>query len=136
MDKNNNESNQSHYAFWEIKKINNPSYKHLPMSGWCKDDQPRYKMLSKGKGSLSDAETLCVILGAGSSNATSLDLAKKILQSANNSLAEVSRMSLTDLTRIKGIGPAKALSIIAAFEIGRRRNVCEVMLQNPVILTT
>jgi DNA repair protein RadC len=132
MNNNKNDSTQSQYAFWEIKKIKNPSYKHMPMSGWCKDDQPRYKMLSKGKGSLSDAETLCVILGAGSSNDTSLDLAKKILLSANNNLAEVSKLGLADLTRIKGIGQAKALSIIAAFELGRRRNICEVIKKNKI----
>jgi len=121
------------YAIWEPKITHrNSAYIHVPMSEWCKDDQPRYKMLCKGKGSLSDAEMLCVILGAGSSKTTSLDLAKKILQSANNNLAEVSKMSLSDLTKIKGIGQAKALSIIAAFEIGRRRNMCEVLIKNKI----
>jgi DNA repair protein RadC len=126
---------QNQYAIWDgsCKKLKSD----LDSVPWtspvlCKDDQPGYKLLAKGKDSLSDAETLCMLLGGHSTCTSSLDLAKRILHNANNSLAEVSKMDIVDLTRIKGIGQSKALSVIAAFELGRRRNLSEVLSKHKI----
>lgn len=127
---------RSQYVIWDNERKSGSKsaevYRPVPVSEWCKDDQPRYKMLYKGKGALSDAETLSIILGGGSPTGTSLDLAKRILQSANNNLAIVSRLSVAELIRIKGIGQAKATSVVAAFEIGRRKNLNEVLAQGKI----
>jgi DNA repair protein RadC len=91
------------------------------ISNWSEDDRPREKLMSKGKGVLSDAELIAILIGSGSRNESAVDLSKKILASVNNNLNALGKLSLAQLIQFKGIGEAKAISIIAALELGRRR---------------
>ena len=94
---------------------------------WAEDDRPREKLLLKGKAALSDAELIAILIGSGSTSETAVDLSKRILQSFNNQLSELAKLSVKDLTKFKGIGEAKAISIIAAMELGRRRKLrCKI----------
>src|SRR5512137_770881 len=93
---------------------------------WAEDDRPREKLVTKGKAALSDAELLAILLRAGSKNETAVDLSKRILSEVSDNLLELSKLSLAELMKYKGIGEAKALSIIAALELGKRCRVSEV----------
>ncbi len=88
---------------------------------WPEDDRPREKMLKKGPDSLSNAELLAILISSGNSEENALDLAKHILQDNQNNLTSLSRLELSDLMKYKGIGMAKAVSIKAALELGKRR---------------
>ncbi len=88
---------------------------------WAEADRPREKLQLKGKASLSDAELLAILLGSGSQNETAVSLAQRILQSASNNLTELGKRNITELQKFKGIGEAKAITIVAAMELGRRR---------------
>ncbi|MFN4145828.1 MAG: RadC family protein [Runella sp.] len=88
---------------------------------WAEEDRPREKLLLKGKAALSDAELIAILIGSGTVELSAVDLAKVILQRANNNLNELAKLTIKDLTKIKGIGEAKAISIAAALELGRRR---------------
>ena len=92
---------------------------------WAEDDRPREKLSLKGKAALSDAELLAIVLGSGSRNQTAVELAQEILHYAQNDLALFSKFSLEDLKKFKGIGEAKAIGVIAALELGRRRKEIE-----------
>ncbi|MDM1555343.1 DNA repair protein RadC [Chryseobacterium indologenes] len=92
----------------------------------AEDDRPREKFLQKGKNSLSDSELLAIIMGSGNREESVLELARKILASVNNNWHQLSLLSVKDLMKFKGIGEAKAISIIAALEIGKRRAVQEI----------
>jgi DNA repair protein RadC len=98
-----------------------PDKNHLQIPQWAEDDRPREKLLLKGRSSLSDAELLAILLGTGTKALSAVDLAKQILQQADQNLNSLARLSITDLTRIKGVGKAKAISIVSALELGRRR---------------
>ena len=87
----------------------------------AEDDRPREKFLQKGKSALSDSELLAIIMGSGSRDESVLELSRKILASVNNSWHQLSLLSVKDLIKFKGVGEAKAISIITALEIGRRR---------------
>lgn len=93
----------------------------LNIKRWAAEDRPREKLALKGKSALSDAELIAILLGTGTSKRSAVDLAKNILQAVNNDLNELARLSLKDLMKIKGIGEAKAITIISALELGRRR---------------
>lgn len=86
---------------------------------WAEDDKPREKLTMKGPGSLSDSELLAILIGTGSHSRSALDIAREVLQIG--SLTELGRKSLSQLRKVKGIGPAKAVTIAAALELGRRR---------------
>ncbi len=105
---------------------------HLPISKWAEDDRPREKLLIKGKHSLSDAELLAILLGTGSRNQSALDLAKTILIESRNNLIELSKMQTSELMHFRGIGQAKAITIIAALELGRRRRGSEVIQRKKI----
>ena len=92
---------------------------------WAEDDKPREKLMLKGKAVLSDAELLAILLGSGSKNESAVDLSKRILGSVQNNLSLLGKMSVNQLTEFKGIGPAKAITIVAAAELGRRRRTEE-----------
>ena len=92
---------------------------------WAEDDRPREKLSLKGKATLSDAELLAIVLGSGSRSQSALELAQEILHFAQNDLALFSKFSLEDLKKFKGIGEAKAIGVIAALELGRRRKEIE-----------
>ncbi|MEI7586131.1 DNA repair protein RadC [Runella sp.] len=96
---------------------------------WAEEDRPREKLLLKGKAALTDAELVAILIGSGTRDLSAVDLSKIILQKASNNLNELAKLSIKDLMKIKGIGEAKAISIIAALELGRRRKESEVVLR-------
>lgn len=92
---------------------------------WAEDDRPREKMILKGKSALSDTELLAIILGSGSRQQTAVELAQELLLSTENDLARFSKISLHELKKFNGVGEAKAVSVLAALELGRRRKETE-----------
>lgn len=88
---------------------------------WAEDDKPREKLMLKGKAALSDAELIAILIGSGSRNESAVELSKRILASVDNQLGALGKLSLQQLMQFKGIGEAKAISIAAAMELGRRR---------------
>ncbi len=106
--------------------------KSLSIKSWAKDDRPREKLMDKGKETLSNAELIAILLGSGTPNVSAVDLAKKILKSVDNNLNELGRKTINDLTRFKGIGEAKAVSIITALELGNRRRHSEALQRKKI----
>jgi DNA repair protein RadC len=98
---------------------------YTPINQWAEDDRPREKFLLKGKSSLSDSELLAILIGSGSRNESAVQLCQRILASTNNNLNQLGKISVNQLTNFKGIGEAKAISIAAALELGRRRRAEE-----------
>ena len=97
------------------------SLRHLPISQWDEDDRPREKMVKLGKKSLSDSELIAILLRTGIHGASAIDLAKSILIQANGRLTELARLEVSDLQNSnKGLGMAKAVTILAALELGNR----------------
>ncbi|WP_422006979.1 RadC family protein [Roseivirga pacifica] len=96
--------------------------KGLKILSWAEEDRPREKLLLKGRTNLSDAELIAILIGSGSSELSAVELSKKILSSVGNNLNALAKLSVKDLTQFKGIGEAKAIAIVSALEIGRRRN--------------
>ncbi len=94
---------------------------------WAEDDKPREKLMGKGKAALSDAELIAILIGSGSRNESAVQLSKKILASVDNNLNAIGKLSLKQLMEFKGIGEAKAITIIAALELGRRRRAEEIV---------
>ena len=94
---------------------------YTPINQWAEDDRPREKFLLKGKSALSDSELLAILIGSGSRNESAVQLCQRILASANNNLNQLGKLSIQQLMDFKGIGEAKAISIAAALELGRRR---------------
>jgi DNA repair protein RadC len=88
---------------------------------WAEDDKPREKLMLKGKSALSDAELVAILIGSGSRNESAVELSRRILSSVDNNLNALGKLSISQLTTFKGIGEAKAISIVAAMELGRRR---------------
>ncbi len=88
---------------------------------WAEEDRPREKLLLKGKSVLSEAELIGILIGSGTRTLTAVDLAKQILHSVNNNLNQLAKLSVNDLKKFKGIGEAKAINIVSALELGRRR---------------
>lgn len=99
---------------------------------WAEDDRPREKLLQKGKLSLSDSELIAILIGSGSRNESAVELSKRILSSTRNNLSELGKLSVNQLCNFKGIGSAKAVSIIAALELGRRRRIEEALEQKKI----
>ena len=98
------------------------NYNKKPISKWAEDDRPREKLLLKGKNSLSNAELIAILMGSGNKNLSAVELAQEIMNKAGNNLIELSKFTVHDLTSgFKGVGNAKAISIIAALELGKRR---------------
>ena len=102
------------------------------IKAWAEHDRPREKMLEKGQKALSDAELLAILIGSGSANESAVDLSKRILASVSNNLSELSRLEIPELTRFRGIGPAKAINIVAALELGRRRRQSESLQRQTI----
>lgn len=102
------------------------SNKHsVPITEWAESDRPREKLLEKGRGVLSDAELIGILIGSGSKNETAVELARRILSSVGNDLNALGKLNVAELCKFNGIGEAKAISIIAALELGRRRKIVE-----------
>ncbi|WP_027126018.1 RadC family protein [Gelidibacter mesophilus] len=102
------------------------------IKNWSQDDQPREKLRDKGKAALSDAELVAILIGSGSRNESAVELCKRILASANNNLSALGKLSIKQLTEFKGIGEAKAIAIIAALELGRRRRGEEALQHHKI----
>ena len=101
--------------------------KMVSIKSWAEDDRPREKLLLKGRTALSDAELIAILIGSGSRNESAVSLAKRILASIENSLNRLGKLTVLDLIKFKGIGDAKAISIITALELGRRRRLEEAL---------
>lgn len=95
---------------------------NLTIKEWAEDDRPREKLLSKGARQLSNAELIAILIGSGTRTETAVDVAKRVLAIAKNSLGDLGKKTYADLTALKGIGEAKAVTILAALELGRRRS--------------
>ena len=104
-----------------LKLLEDQIHKHLTIKAWAEDDRPREKLVTKGRQSLSDAELLAILLSSGNREETALQLAQRILNTNNNSINQLAKLQLNDLKKFKGVGEAKAVTILAALEIGRRR---------------
>ena len=94
---------------------------HLTIKAWAEEDRPREKLLLKGKHVLTDAELIAILIGSGNNQETAVELSKRILGGVQQNLNELSKASVTELMKFRGIGEAKAISIVAALELGRRR---------------
>ncbi len=110
-------------------------YKKQTIKEWAVEDRPREKMLVKGTASLSDSELIAILIRAGSINVSAVEIAKDILRAADNNLNELGRWSVSDFTKFKGIGDAKAIAIVSALELGRRRNLSDAT-QKPCITSS
>ncbi|GAB3831532.1 RadC family protein [Hymenobacter jeollabukensis] len=98
-----------------------PTPQSFSIKSWAEEDRPREKLLLKGRAALSDAELMAILLGSGTTKLSAVDVAKLILASTGNDLNELAKLSVKELMRHKGIGEAKAITIVAALELGRRR---------------
>lgn len=104
----------------------------LTIKTWAEDDRPREKLLLKGKNNLSNAELIAILIGSGSRNESAVDLAKRILAFVNNDLNTLARMSVKELCQFKGMGEAKAISILAALELGARKQQATALTRNQI----
>jgi len=102
-------------------------YTNLKIKDWAVEDRPREKLLQKGLSSLSDAELIAILISTGTKNESAVELAKKVLKNANNNLNELGKLELNDLIKNKGIGEAKAITIMSALELGRRRKISDIL---------
>ena len=93
----------------------------LNINQWAEDDRPREKFMRNGAKSLSNAELLAILIGSGSTNESAVELMKRVLGDCNNNLNTLGKKTIHDLTAYKGMGPAKAVTVLAACELGKRR---------------
>ncbi len=110
-----------------MEEVKKKSIKH-----WDEMDKPREKLLAKGKDALSDSELLGILLGSGTRDLSAVELAREILSSNNSNLNSLAALSVADLMKYKGIGEAKAITITAALELGRRRRESEVLKKKKI----
>jgi len=106
--------------------------KKVSIRKWAEEDRPREKMLLKGRESLSDAELVAILMGSGNREESAVDLARRILSDVEDNLIGLSRKSIHDLMKYKGVGEAKAISICAALELGRRRRGSEITKKDKI----
>lgn len=99
----------------------------LKILSWAEEDRPREKLLLKGKASLSDSELMAILIGSGTVSMSAVELSKQILSSANFNLNDLAKFTVKDLQKFKGIGEAKAITIVAAMELGIRRKSSELI---------
>lgn len=100
-------------------------YNNLSIRNWAVEDRPREKMLLKGIQSLSDSELLALLIGSGTRNVSAVELARQVMNMAGNNLDKLGKYTVSDLKKHKGIGQARAVSIVAALELGRRRKLSD-----------
>jgi DNA repair protein RadC len=112
-----------------MENFNKPS---TSIKNWAADDRPREKMVSKGAAVLSNSELIAILINNGSKDKSAVDLAKEILKLSSDNLNELGKLTLKDFQKIKGIGIAKAITIAAALELGRRRQAAAT-LDKPVV---
>lgn len=112
------------------KPDNDMSIEKKSIKEWATDDRPREKMMAKGKAALSNAELIAILIGSGNDTQSAVELSRTILDSVGNDLIELGNLSLADLMRHRGIGEAKAISIMAALELGTRRRAAEATVDD------
>ncbi|WP_264535120.1 RadC family protein [Flavobacterium sp. N1736] len=100
---------------------------YIPISDWSEEDRPREKLMQKGKEALTNAELMAILIGSGSRNESAVALSKRILASVDHNLNSLTKLSISQLMNFKGIGEVKAITIISALELGRRRRVEEIV---------
>ena len=98
----------------------------LKITDWAVEDRPREKLIQKGIASLSDAELLAILISSGTKDKSAVDLGRELLSVANNNLNSLGKLTIADLKKLRGIGTARAVTITAALELGRRRKLTEV----------
>jgi DNA repair protein RadC len=106
--------------------------KNISIKDWADEDRPREKLLIKGKAALSDTELIAILIASGNRDESAVELSKRILQSLGNNLNSLAKLSVNDLIKFKGIGEAKAISIIASLELGRRRRSADVLEKDKI----
>ena len=112
--------------FWQM--LTDESNKRLTIREWSEDDRPREKMARKGAASLSDAELLAILIGSGNTEESAVELSRRIMRECGDNINELARLTIGDLCkRFKGIGEAKAITIMAALELGKRRKTSDVL---------
>ncbi|GHB76150.1 RadC family protein [Persicitalea jodogahamensis] len=107
-------------------------YNPRKILSWAEEDRPREKLMQRGKAALTDAELLAILIGMGTVDYSAVDVGKMVLDAAKGNLNELAKLSLKDLMKVKGIGEAKAITIMAALELGRRRKESEVLRQRRI----
>ena len=110
-----------------------PVLKSVSIKGWKNDDKPREKLLSKGPGALSDAELIAILLGSGHQAFSAVDLARVILRKADDNLHLLGKLQVKQLEEFKGMGPAKAVTLIAALELGKRRQYSDILARKIIL---
>jgi len=108
-------------------------YPPVGIKSWAEEDRPREKLIDKGRHTLTEAELIAILIGSGNRNESAVELSKRILVSVNNNLNDLGKLSVKDLCGFKGMGDAKAVSIIAALELGRRRKETESVKKEKII---
>ena len=106
--------------------------KKMTIKSWAVDDRPREKLIAKGPSSLSAAELIAILIGSGNKQESAVDLSKRILMSVDNNIHQLSKLTPEKLTLFKGIGLAKAISIITALELGKRRQLANVVINSKI----
>ncbi|OKS85029.1 RadC family protein [Mucilaginibacter polytrichastri] len=104
----------------------------ISIKAWAEEDRPREKLNTQGRRALSDAELVAILIGSGSRDESAVELSKRILHHYNNDLNKLGKVSVAELSKFKGIGEAKAISIIAALELGRRRSDTETKVADVI----
>jgi DNA repair protein RadC len=99
---------------------------YLKITDWAVEDRPREKLIRKGISTLSDAELLAILISSGTKKKSAVDLGRELLGIVNNNLNSLGKLTVSDLLKIRGIGPARAVTISAALELGRRRSLAEI----------
>jgi DNA repair protein RadC len=124
-----NRGSDKKYSYFN--PVNNYENK-IGIKSWAEEDRPREKLAGQGRRALTDAELIAILIGSGSRNETAVELSKRILHHYDNDLNKLGKASINELSNFKGIGEAKAISIIAALEIGRRRDDFETKAPDTV----
>jgi DNA repair protein RadC len=106
---------------------------NLSIKSWAEEDRPREKLMIQGRQSLTDAELVAILIASGNDTDSAVELSKKILNSVGENLNELGKLSINDLKKFKGIGEAKAITIIAALELGRRRQATEAVVRDKIM---
>jgi DNA repair protein RadC len=114
-------------TLWQMNE-----YKKLNIKDWAVEDRPREKLSKNGPRSMSDAELIAILIGSGNLSETAVELSRRILASADNNLNELGRKSIEYLQQFKGIGEAKAITIVAALELGKRRKESDISNKNKI----
>lgn len=103
------------------------------IKNWAEEDRPREKLMQKGVGALTDSELLAILIGSGNDKESAVELSRRILHKSDNNINKLARLSVNDLVKdFRGIGPAKAITITAALELGRRRQIEDVPVKNKI----